>query len=97
MHAIGVGTEQGTVVQIDGFNVATALDADMLKKIADVTDGTYNQASDAAALAGVYKSIDLEFKRVKKPREVTAAFAARRALLLAVGSVLSILWLGRVV
>ena len=40
IHAIGVGTKQGTVVQINGFNVATALDADMLKKIADTTDGT---------------------------------------------------------
>ena len=47
VHAIGVGTEQGTVVEVDGFNVATALDADMLRQIADVTDGTYNQASDA--------------------------------------------------
>ena len=52
VHTIGVGTEQGTVVQIDGFSVATALDADLLKKIADTTDGTYNQASDAAALDG---------------------------------------------
>ena len=40
VHAIGVGTEQGTVVQVDGFSVATALDAAMLKKIADTTDGT---------------------------------------------------------
>ena len=97
VHTIGVGTMAGTVVQINGFNVATALDADMLKKIANTTDGTYNQATDAASLKGVYKSIDLEFKRVKKPREVTAAFSALGALLIAVGSVLSILWLGRVV
>ena len=97
VHAIGVGTEQGTVVQVDGFSVATALDAAMLKKIADTTDGTYNQASDAAALTGIYKSIDLEFKTVKKPREVTALFAAAGGLLLALGSALSILWLGRVV
>ena len=97
VHTIGVGTKQGTVVQINGFNVATALDADMLKKIANTTDGTYNQATDAASLKGVYKSIDLKFKRVKKPREVTAAFSALGALLIAAGSVLSILWLGRVV
>ena len=97
VHAIGVGTEQGTVVQVDGFSVATALDAAMLKKIADTTDGTYNQASDAAALTGIYKSIDLEFKTVKKPREATALFAAAGGLLLALGSALSILWLGRVV
>jgi Ca-activated chloride channel family protein len=97
VHAIGVGTEQGTVVQIDGFSVATALDAGMLQEIADTTDGTYDQASDAAALTGIYKSIDLEFKTVKKPREVTALFSAAGGLLLVLGSALSILWLGRVV
>ena len=52
VHTIGVGTEQGTVVQINGFNVATALDADVLKKIANTTDGTYNQATDAACADG---------------------------------------------
>ena len=97
VHAIGVGTEQGTVVQVDGFSVATALDAGMLKQIADTTDGTYNQASDAAALTAIYKSIDLEFKTVRKPREVTALFSAAGGLLLVLGSALSILWLGRLV
>ena len=77
--------------------MATALDEDLLKKIAAVTDGTYHQAGDAAALAGIYKSIDLEFKSVKKPREVTALFAAAGGLLLALGSVLSIAWFGRVI
>lgn len=97
VHAIGLGTEQGTVVEVDGFNVATALDADLLTEIADVTDGTYHQAADAAALGDVYESIDLELKRVTKQREVTALFAAAAGLLLAVGAALSIVWLGRVV
>jgi Ca-activated chloride channel family protein len=97
VHAIGVGTKEGTVVQIDGFNIATALDAATLQKIADVTDGSYSEASNAPALANVYKSVDLEFKHVKKPREMTAAFALVGALLLAAGSTLSILWQGRVV
>jgi Ca-activated chloride channel family protein len=97
VHAIGLGTEQGTVVEVDGFNVATALDADLLTEIANVTDGTYHQAADAAALTDVYESIDLEFKRVTKPREVTAAFAAAAAFLLALGAALSIVWFGRVV
>jgi Ca-activated chloride channel family protein len=97
VHAIGVGTKAGTVVDVDGFKVATALDADLLTRIANVTDGTYNQAGNAAALTGVYKSIDLEFKQVKKPSEVTAAFAAAGLLLLAAGSLLSIAWFGRVI
>jgi Ca-activated chloride channel family protein len=97
IHAIGVGTKEGAVVEIDGFSVATALDEDLLKKIAEVTGGTYHQAGDAEALAGIYKSIDLEFKSVEKPREVTALFAAAGGLLLALGSALSIAWFGRVI
>ena len=97
VHTIGLGTEQGAVVQVDGFSVATALDADLLTRIANVTDGTYHQAADADALTGIYKSIDLEFKRVSKPREVSAIFAAAGGLLLALGAALSIVWFGRVV
>ena len=86
------------MVEVDGFSVATALDEDMLKKIADVTDGTYDQASDAAALDRRSTSRSTSSsRRVKKPREVTALFAAAGGLLLALGSVLSIVWFGRVV
>ena len=97
VHAIGLGTQEGTVVQIDGFNVATALDEPMLTEIANVTDGTYNQAGNAEALNAVYESIDLEFKRVEEERQVTALFAAAAGLLLAVGAFLSIVWFGRVI
>jgi len=97
VHAIGIGTKRGTVIEVDGFNIATALDEELLKKIATVADGTYDQAADAPALAKVYDSIDLEFKATRKPREVTALFAAGGGLLLALGAVLSMLWLGRVI
>ena len=97
VHTIGVGTREGTVVAIDGFSVATALDETLLQKIADVTDGRYQQAGDAAALKSVYSSIDLEFKNVEKPREVTALFAGAGGLLLALGSIFSIAWFGRVI
>jgi Ca-activated chloride channel homolog len=97
VHAIGIGTKQGTVIEVDGFNIATALDEGLLKEIANVTDGTYNHAADAAALAKVYDSIDLEFKTTRKPREVTAIFAAGGGLLLALGALLSMSWFGRVI
>jgi len=97
IHTIGVGSKDGTVLQIDGFSVATALDEDLLKKIAQVTNGTYHQAGDAQALAGIYKSINLEFRSVKKPREATAVFASAGGLLLVLGSVLSLVWFGRVI
>ena len=97
VHAIGVGTEEGSVVKVDGFSLATALDEGLLQEIAEVTDGTYKQAADAAALTGIYQSIDLDFKQVDEPREVTALFAAVGGLLLALGSLLSIAWFGRVI
>jgi Ca-activated chloride channel homolog len=97
VHAIGIGTKEGTTIQVDGFSIATALDEELLKQIANVTDGTYDHAADAAALAKVYDSIDLEFKTTKKPREVTALFAAAGGLLIALGAALSMLWLGRVI
>jgi Ca-activated chloride channel homolog len=85
------------VIEVDGFNIATALDEELLKEIANVTDGTYDHAADAAALAKVYDSIDLEFKSTRKPREVTALFAAGGGLLLALGALLSMSWFGRVI
>jgi Ca-activated chloride channel family protein len=97
VHAIGIGTKEGAVVEVDGFNIATALDEGLLKEIANVTDGTYNHAADAAGLAKVYDSIDLEFKTTKKPREVTALFAAAGGILLALGAFLSMSWFGRVI
>ena len=97
VHAIGVGTPEGTVIEIDGFNVATALDEEQLTAIADVTDGTYNRAGDAATLQRIYESVDLQLARVERQHEVTALFAAAGGLVLALGSLLSIAWFGRVI
>jgi Ca-activated chloride channel family protein len=97
VHTVGVGSEKGTTVKVDGFEVATALDAKLLTEIAKVTDGTYSEAADAETLAGIYDSIDVEFKHVEKKREVTALFAAAGGLLLALGAGLSIVWFGRVI
>jgi Ca-activated chloride channel homolog len=97
IHAIGIGTEEGTVIEIEGFSIATALDEGLLMEIAEVTDGSYEQAGNATVLNRIYESIDLELKRVHERREVTALFAAASGVLLVLGSVLSIAWFGRVI
>ena len=52
VHIFPIGDRQpeGTVLKIDGFNVATALDEQTLKQIASVTNGTYFNAKDSATL-----------------------------------------------
>lgn len=97
VDTIGVGTEDGTVLKIDDFNVATALDRELLEQVASVTDGTYYEAADASALSKIYGNIDLELTAPRELIEVTAAFAGAGALLLLVGALLSTLWFGRVV
>src|SRR5262249_55753 len=59
IYPIGIGSPQGTVLQIGGFSVATALDEQALMQIATVTNGKYYNAQDAATLTQIYKSIDL--------------------------------------
>lgn len=97
VHTIGVGTEAGAVVKINGFSVATALDSDLLRKVASTTDGSYHEANDAAGLSAISKSIDLRFKVVSQHTEITGLFSAAGALLLLAGAVLSVLWFGRVI
>jgi Ca-activated chloride channel family protein len=97
IYPIGLGSPEGAVVNIDGFNVGTALDEATLKDIATVTDGTYYQAADADSLAKVYDQVDLKLTAEAKKTEVTAAFSGLSTLLLVVGGALSLVWFGRLV
>ncbi len=94
---IGLGSPAGTVVQIDGFQVATTLDEAVLKQIAATTDGTYFAAADGAQLASVYASIHPTWTVRATRIEITALFAAAAALLLLAGAGLSLARTGRVI
>lgn len=97
IYPIGLGSPQGTVLEVDGFQISTRLDEASLQQIADTTDGTYYAASDAAALSKVYSSIDLAWTARTEQREVTSWFAAAAAALLLLGAGVSVLRSGRVV
>ena len=97
VYPIGVGSPEGTVLEIDGFRVATALNESLLREIASTTDGRYFAAADEKALASVYESIDLAWTVEAEHVEVTALLAAAAAVLLLLGAVLSLAWFGRAV
>ena len=86
---IGLGSPSGAVVEIDGFSVATALDADLLRSVARTSGGTYFAAEDAATLQQIYQRIDLKLTTVGRKTEITAVFAgvALVLLLIAAGTV----------
>ena len=97
IYPIGIGSPEGTVVEIDGFSVATALDEESLENIASVTDGEYVRAGDAEALSDVYKNLDLEWRTKSERTEVTGLAAGIAAALFVLGGAMSLLWFGRVV
>lgn len=97
IYPIGIGSTAGTVVDIGGFKVATALDEKLLGEIATNSDGAYYHAEDEASLAKVYGSIDLKWHSVAQDREITGIVTGVSTLLLVIGAGLSLLWFGRVV
>ncbi|KJK12939.1 von Willebrand factor A [Terrabacter sp. 28] len=97
VEPIGLGTPGGTVIEVDGFSIATALDEASLQQIAETTGGTYRRATDAASLAAVYDSIELQWTTRTVPHEVTSWLAAAAALLLLGGATISVLRQGRVI
>jgi Ca-activated chloride channel homolog len=97
IYPIGLGKPEGTVLNIDGFQVATALDEPLLREIASKTDGHYYAAADEKALTKVYGSIDLAWTVESRHVEITALLAAAAALFLLVGAGLSLAWFGRAV
>lgn len=97
VYPVGLGSAAGTVLQVDGFQLATKLDEPLLREVARTTDGRYYAAADGAALEQVYRTIDLAWTVRTEKIEVTALLAGLAALLLLVGAGLSFVWFGRVV
>jgi Ca-activated chloride channel family protein len=97
VYPIGLGSPQGTILEIDGFQVATVLDERLLRQIAETTDGEYFPAADREALSRIYSAIPLAFTAEPRPMEVTALFSLGAAALLVIGAGLSFLWFGRVI
>lgn len=96
IETVGVGTVDGTTVDIDGYQVATALDEELLTSIAATTGGSYHRAQDAGALDAAYRNLDLRTTIEEKPVELTGPGVALALLLLTLGALLTIHWFGRI-
>ena len=96
VYTVGIGTLRGTVVPLDGFSIATALDESMLIEIADTTGGEYYLAEDNPDLQGIFDAIDRTFERQGERIEITALLAMMAMALIVVATGLSVRWFGRV-
>ena len=96
IYPVGIGSNEGTVLQIDGFNILTRLNEANLQEIASMTNGSYYQAEDAGTLREIYENVDLQLTISGQEMEVTAIIAGLGLLFFLIGGAFSLLWLGRV-
>ena len=96
IYTIGIGTAEGTIIEVDGFSIHSRLDEALLQSVSANTGGQYYNAANEEELLRVYR--DLEPKLSLRPEhiEVTSLFAAAAFLLFLVAGALSLLWFGRV-
>jgi Ca-activated chloride channel family protein len=97
IEAIGVGTAAGTTVEVEGYQLHTALDAERLTAIAQTTGGGYHPASDTAQLDGVASTIDLRLTVSQQDVPLAGGFTLAALTLLAVGALLTVVRTGRLV
>jgi Ca-activated chloride channel family protein len=97
VETVGIGTVDGTTVEVDGFTVATALDEQSLTAIAQATAGAYHPAADVSQLADIYRDLDLRRTSLPEVVELTGAAVGGALLLLVAGGLLMTAWHGRIV
>jgi len=95
IEAVGVGTADGATVEIDGYQLHTALDTKQLTAIAEATGGHYRAAPDAEQLDDVASTIDLRLTVAKQDVPLAGGFIAMALVLLALGALLTGVRTGR--
>jgi Ca-activated chloride channel family protein len=95
IYTVGIGSREGTTVEIDGFNVYTQLNEGLLKQIAQMTEGEYFNAANEDDLREIYENLDLQFVVKPEKMEITSLLAGLSFLVLLVGGGLSLAWFGR--
>jgi Ca-activated chloride channel family protein len=96
VYTVGVGTAEGTFLNIGGRPIWVRLDEETLREMAAITDGTYFHASSAHELRRVYRTLGRTIGWERKPTEVSSVAAAAAAVLLVSSLAVSVLWLHRV-
>jgi Ca-activated chloride channel homolog len=96
IETIGVGTVEGSTIEVDGFQLATALNEELLTEVAATTTGTYHRAANAEAVSAVTRALDMRTTIQDELVELTGWVVGIALLLLTIGGLLMVNWFGRI-
>lgn len=95
IYPVGIGSKEGAILEIEGFNIFTQLDEIALQEIASLTNGSYYHAADEESLREIYENVDLQLQTRGEKMEVTAILAGLSLPFFLIGGALSLFWFGR--
>ena len=95
VYTVGLGSPEGVVLNVQGRNVRVRLDEQVLKRIADETDGDYFRADTEANLKSVYENLSTQLVFKPEQMELTALFTGVASILMLIAGTLSLLWFNR--
>ncbi len=91
VYTVGVGTPEGTFLNLGGRSIWVRLDEDTLREMAEIAGGSYYRAQSAMELRQVYRRLSRVIGWESRPTEVSAVGAGVAAALL-VGAVIASLF-----
>ena len=95
VYTIGIGTPEGTVLQIQGRNVFTRLDEASLRAIADMTEARYFSASDEEELSQIYDELARSRQFEDEETEITFLLTGVALLISILAGGLGLVWFNR--
>ncbi|HTX33106.1 MAG TPA: VWA domain-containing protein [Solirubrobacteraceae bacterium] len=100
VYTVSVGTPNGTIVIRHGSSSTTApvpVSREQLAQIATLSGGKAFTASDSAGVKAAYERLAARLGKKRVLEEITTSFVGIGLALLALGSVLTLWWFGRLV
>jgi Ca-activated chloride channel family protein len=95
VFTVGIGSKEGSVLQIQGRSIRTRLDEDLLKEVALTANGTYYNAQNEGELQKIYENLGTRLVLKTEKTEVTAGLTGIAAALSILGGLFSLLWFNR--
>ncbi|HSM72408.1 MAG TPA: VWA domain-containing protein [Anaerolineales bacterium] len=96
VYTVGVGSPEGSVINVEGMSIHTQMNETMLAQIADTSGGQYYFAGDENNLELIYDDLKPTLSIKPDEMELTSLFAGLGMLIFLVGGAFSFVWFGRV-
>jgi Ca-activated chloride channel homolog len=95
VFTVGLGSPEGTFLELGGRSIFVRLDEETLKEIAQLTGGTYQRVSSTGELSRVYTRLGRSIGWERKPTEVSGLASVLVAGLFLATVAVSLFWMNR--